>query len=204
MSDTTSPVLLIAPLSDQLPPIFPGGQTAAHGSELLHLDPMPDDPINALAQGPLYWFRDWPNQAVPTFCAGVYTIWHSDGRFVYVGMSGRSIKSESVPGPLPYGLHTRLSSHFSGRRSGDQFCVYVADRLVLSDLTPANIEDISSGRHPMDVPFGPISMQVWDTGLRSSQPDKPPSKLKGRLGKGSGHMANHSSTPSRASAMSSR
>ena len=145
---------------------------------------MPDDPINGLAQGPLYWFRDWPNQAVPTFCAGVYTIWHSDGRFVYVGMSGRSIKSESVPGPLPYGLHTRLSSHFSGRRSGDQFCVYVADRLVLSDLTPANIEDISSGRHPMDVPFGPISMQVWDTGLRSSQPDKPPSKLKGRFRKG--------------------
>lgn len=97
-------------------------------------------PIVSLAIGPLYWFRDWPNEAVPDG-AGVYTIWDRDGRFIYVGMSGRSI---------PHGLPTRLHSHFSGRRSGDQFCVYVADRLVLPSLSPAEIEDVSAGRHQMD------------------------------------------------------
>jgi hypothetical protein len=43
-----------------------------------------------------------------------------------------------------------LGSHASGRRSGDQFCVYVADRLVLPTLTPDDIEAIGSGRHQMD------------------------------------------------------
>jgi hypothetical protein len=66
-------------------------------------------------------------------------------------MSGRGIKSDEVmPASRPYGLHTRLHSHFSGRRSGDQFCVYVADLLVLPGLTPADIEDVSAGRHRLD------------------------------------------------------
>ena len=108
------------------------------------------NPVFSLATGPLYWFRDWPNKDVPPVCAGVYTIWHSDGRFIYVGMSGRSITSDTAPGPSPHGLHTRLHSHFSGRRSGDQFCVYVADRLVLPGVTPADIADVSAGRHQMD------------------------------------------------------
>ena len=108
------------------------------------------NPIFALATGPLYWFRDWPNKAVPRFGAGVYTVWHRDGRFIYVGMSGRSITSDTAQRSSPHGLHTRLHSHFSGRRSGDQFCVYVADRLVLPGLTPADIEDVSAGRHQMD------------------------------------------------------
>jgi hypothetical protein len=110
----------------------------------------PDDPLSALAKGPLYWFRDWPNQAVPKFCAGVYTIWHDDGQFMYVGMSGRSITAESAPAASPSGLRTRLCSHFRGGRSGDQFCVYVADRLILPTLTPTSIEDITAGRHSMD------------------------------------------------------
>ena len=86
-------------------------------------------PAQALSAGTLYWFRDWPNEAVPRFGAGVYTIWHKDGRFIYVGMSGRSITSDSKPGKSPHGLYIRLKA--TGGRSGDQFCVYVADRLVL-------------------------------------------------------------------------
>lgn len=37
----------------------------------------------------------------------------------------------------------------TGRRSGDQFCVYV-DRLVLPALTPDDIEAIGLGRHQID------------------------------------------------------
>jgi hypothetical protein len=92
------------------------------------------DHVLNLASGPLYWFHNWPNEAVPQFGAGVYTIWHRDGRFIYVGMSGRNITTDTAPRNRPHGLHTRLNSHFSGRRSGDQFCVYVADYLVLGSL----------------------------------------------------------------------
>src|SRR6516164_7519621 len=105
---------------------------------------------NDLSRGTAYPFADWPNPAVPIFGAGVYTIWHNDGRFIYVGMSGRGITAETIRRNTPQGLYTRLQSHASGRRSGDQFCVYVADRFVLPTLTQKEIADIASGRHQMD------------------------------------------------------
>jgi hypothetical protein len=105
---------------------------------------------NDLSRGPAYLFADWPNLAVSTFGAGVYTIWHTDGRFIYVGMSGRGITVETSRRNTPQGIYTRLQSHASGRRSGDQFCVYVADRLVLPTLSQDDITAIASGRHQMD------------------------------------------------------
>ena len=105
---------------------------------------------NDLSSGPAHLFADWPDIAVPTFGAGVYTIWHKDGRFIYVGMSGRGKTTETIRRDTPQGIYTRLQSHASGRRSGDQFCVYVADRLVLSALSQDDIAAIASGRHQMD------------------------------------------------------
>src|SRR5262245_7824065 len=58
--------------------------------------------------------------------------------------------AETIRRNTPQGIYTRPRSHASGRRSGDQFCVYVADRLVLPTLTQADIMDIGSGRHQMD------------------------------------------------------
>jgi hypothetical protein len=106
--------------------------------------------IADLAHGTAYSFSEWPNPAVPVFGAGVYTIWHHDGRFIYVGMSGRGITLETARRNTPQGIYTRLQSHAGGRRSGDQFCVYVADRLVLPALTQEDIAAIASGRHQMD------------------------------------------------------
>jgi hypothetical protein len=106
--------------------------------------------LTDLAHGASYYFSEWPNSAVPGFGAGVYTIWHKDGRFIYVGMSGRGITSGTVHRNTPHGIYTRLRSHASGRRSGDQFCVYVADRLVLPNLSREDITAIASGRHQMD------------------------------------------------------
>ena len=51
---------------------------------------------------------------------------------------------------MPQGIYARLQSHASGRRSGDQFCVYVADRLVLPTLSREDIDAIASGRHQLD------------------------------------------------------
>jgi hypothetical protein len=108
------------------------------------------DAVSALSTGPLHRFADWANAVVPSVCAGVYTIWNNDGCFMYVGMSGQKITANSVPKRRREGLSERLQSHASGRRSGDQFCVYVADRLVLPQLTASEIAEIAAGRHSFD------------------------------------------------------
>ncbi len=46
---------------------------------------------------------------------------------------------------------SRLRSHASGRRSGDQFCVYVADHYVMPDLIRPQIEAIRDGELSMDI-----------------------------------------------------
>ena len=43
------------------------------------------------------------------------------------------------------GLWTRLNSHASGRRSGDQFNVYVCDRFIMPALTPEQQREIAAG-----------------------------------------------------------
>lgn len=112
-----------------------------------------DSLLHQLTTGPHYRFADWPNPKVPTVAAGVYTIWDEAGTYVYVGMSGRGLTqaqlAERAAGN-PTGLYTRLASHASGRRSGDQFCVYVADRLVLPTLTRSQIEAIGRGETLLD------------------------------------------------------
>ena len=73
-----------------------------------------------------YRFADWPNVSIPLVAAGTYAIWDKD-LLVYCGMSGRGIEKAVADDKKKYGLVTRLNSHASGRLSGDQFCVYVAD-----------------------------------------------------------------------------
>jgi hypothetical protein len=115
--------------------------------------PNVDTLLAGLELGPSYAFRDWPNPAVPMLAAGVYTIWRQD-ELIYVGMAGRSLTAEHIASGLASskrgGLLSRLGSHAAGRRSGDQFCVYVADRLVLPSLTSEEIAAIGSGRHSLD------------------------------------------------------
>ena len=103
--------------------------------------------IDELKSGALYSFAGWPHAAVPISSAGVYSIWNNEGTLVYVGMSGRGMSNEqlskSASEGRKRGLYTRLHSHASGARSGDQFCVYIADRLVLPTLTEDQINAIS-------------------------------------------------------------
>jgi hypothetical protein len=91
--------------------------------------------VQELEAGPLHRFQDWPNDQVPKRAAGVYTVWDPD-RLLYVGMSGRAMTAadlEVSPNGrvVAKGLWTRLNAHAVGRRSGDQFCVYVCDRFVV-------------------------------------------------------------------------
>ena len=95
--------------------------------------------MNELENGDLFEFKEWPNDAIPTVAAGLYAIWEGQD-FIYIGMSGRGMSSTEIEAPdepkKPKGLFNRLKSHWDGRRSGDQFCVYVCDRLVVPVLTP--------------------------------------------------------------------
>jgi hypothetical protein len=113
-----------------------------------------DAKLQELGTGELHRFADWPNEAVLAVAAGAYTVWE-DERLVYAGMAGRSLTEDSIlehrtdPTRVT-GLRSRLASHASGRRSGDQFCVYVADRLVLPRLEPEAIQAIAAGATSFD------------------------------------------------------
>ncbi len=117
--------------------------------------PEKDDSVpEELVSGPVHQFSEWPNVTVPRVAAGVYTIWRG-GEFIYVGMAGRSLTStqieeERADRAARRGLVSRLHSHASGRRSGDQFCVYVADRLVLPTLDRKQIMAIAAGSLKLD------------------------------------------------------
>jgi hypothetical protein len=107
-----------------------------------------------LEHGPVYYFRDWPNPAVPPVAAGVYTIWR-EATLIYVGMAGRALNTTDIErhqseGRKKTGLYSRLGSHVLGRRSGDQFCVYISDRLVLPNLTSDQIASIAVGELSLD------------------------------------------------------
>ena len=121
-----------------------------------------------LNQQPVHRFADWPNKDVPKGKPGVYLIYHED-RWIYIGMSFKNLQS-------------RLSQHASGRRSGDQFCVYVGDRLVMPKLGIDQMKGVFLGsipwtmrsrnlsvlNYPIDIfwsqmtqPLGPLKSTAW-------------------------------------------
>jgi hypothetical protein len=111
--------------------------------------------LASLTTGRLYDFSAWPNLDVPRVASGVYTIWNRDGGYLYAGMAGGSLTQESISerrlNPMAQAeLWGRLNSHASGRRSGDQFCLYVADRLVLPTLARETIAAVGNGTESMD------------------------------------------------------
>lgn len=104
--------------------------------------------LKALQAGSLYPFSSWPHESVPRIAAGVYTIWEQTA-LIYVGVAGRGLSAENIAAPdeprKAKGLWSRLNSHASGRRSGDQFCVYVCDRFVVPRLLPDQQAEIGAG-----------------------------------------------------------
>jgi hypothetical protein len=100
--------------------------------------------VDQLEVGPLHRFAEYATltDVIPGSGAGVYTIWDDAGGLVYAGIAGRN--------PEGKGLASRLRSHADGRRSGDQFCVYVADHYVMPELSREQIEAIRDSRLSMD------------------------------------------------------
>jgi hypothetical protein len=94
-------------------------------------------------------FSDWPNRDIPLVAAGAYAIWHGD-ELIYCGMSGREIEKAVKANKKKYGLVTRLNSHAQGRLSGNQFCVYVANRLVIPTLSIDDLSKFATGEFKLD------------------------------------------------------
>ena len=76
-------------------------------------------------------------------------MWNGD-RLIYCGMSGQEFEKTVAAGRVRFGLSTRLASHASGRLSGNQFCVYVANRLVVPSLQPEQVNRFASGELTLD------------------------------------------------------
>jgi hypothetical protein len=111
---------------------------------------------SVLADGPLHRFADALDPELPRVAAGCYTVWDESGRFVYAGMAGRSLTADRIyaarddPTARTTGLRDRLGAHRNGRRSGDQFSVYVFDRFVLTKLSTDDIGAAAAGRRRLD------------------------------------------------------
>jgi hypothetical protein len=106
-----------------------------------------DQLIRELEGGHPYLFRDWPATHFAMGPSGVYTIWRGP-EFLYVGMS--YMQRDDDENPNAKGVFGRLASHASGRRSGDQFCVYVCDRFVVPQLSPDDLEALAIGKRLLD------------------------------------------------------
>jgi len=94
-------------------------------------------------------FEHWPNLDIPVAAAGVYAIWDLD-RLIYCGMAGREFEKSVTAGKVKIGLVNRLGSHANGRLSGNQFCVYVANRFVIPSLQLAQLPLFASGELNLD------------------------------------------------------
>jgi hypothetical protein len=136
-TDKRRPVTTAGRCGGPAPPI------SAHPARQLDSEIMEHE-VSALQTGPAYRFSTYANhgEIIPRTGAGVYTIFDDAGEFIYVGIAGRN--------PAGSGLASRLRSHASGRRSGDQFCVYVADHYVMPILSSDQIEAIRDGQLQMD------------------------------------------------------
>lgn len=76
---------------------------------------------------------------IPNKGSLIYTVWDKDDNFLYVGIAGlqRDLTKRS---PL-----SRMISHASGVRSGDQFCVYIHDFYVVPKLVETGVYEPSKG-----------------------------------------------------------
>jgi hypothetical protein len=94
--------------------------------------------------------------ALPRVAAGCYTIWDDGGQFIYAGMAGRALTAEKIrsarddPRARVSGLRDRLGAHRAGRRSGDQFSVYVFDRFILGGLSAEAVAAAVAGKRRLD------------------------------------------------------
>ena len=66
---------------------------------------------------------------IPSFGSIIYTVFLDRSEYIYVGIGGLSGKSVQERNP-----RSRIIQHAQGRRSGDQFCIYIQDFYVIPSI----------------------------------------------------------------------
>ena len=66
---------------------------------------------------------------IPSFGSIIYTVFLDRSEYIYVGIGGLSGKSAKERNP-----RSRIIQHAQGRRSGDQFCIYIQDFYVIPSI----------------------------------------------------------------------
>ena len=66
---------------------------------------------------------------IPSFGSIIYTVFLDEAEYIYVGIGGLSGKSVQDRNP-----RSRIIQHAQGRRSGDQFCIYIQDYYVIPSI----------------------------------------------------------------------
>ncbi len=103
--------------------------------------------LRELESGTLHHFGEWDTLSITAGQPGVYTIWR-DAEFLYAGISYRA--AIETTNPQARGLFGRLRSHASGRRSGDQFNIYICDRFVIPTLSAEQIQAVGDAGLSLD------------------------------------------------------
>ena len=86
--------------------------------------------VTCLFSGKAIPFSNPRIEEIPKYGSIIYTIWNKKNEFIYVGIAGvRSGVPLKKRNP-----RSRLKAHASGRRSGNQFCVYVQDFFVIPEI----------------------------------------------------------------------
>ena len=63
---------------------------------------------------------------IPSWGSIIYTVFLDNSEYIYVGIGGLAGKTAQDRNP-----RSRIMQHSQGRRSGDQFCIYIQDFYVI-------------------------------------------------------------------------
>lgn len=66
---------------------------------------------------------------IPSWGSIIYTVFLDQSEYIYVGIGGLAGKTVKDRNP-----RSRILQHSQGRRSGDQFCIYIQDFYVIPEL----------------------------------------------------------------------
>ena len=88
---------------------------------------------------PAIGFADPVRGHIPNSGAIIYSVCDKNGSCIYIGSAGTQ-KAFGKRSPL-----RRMQTHASGRRSGDQFNIYVHDFYVIPDLIESGVFHYGKG-----------------------------------------------------------
>ncbi len=78
---------------------------------------------------PLRQFTTSNVNDIPSWGSIIYTVFLDSTEYIYVGIGGLAGKTAQDRNP-----RSRIMQHCQGRRSGDQFCIYIQDFYVIPEL----------------------------------------------------------------------